>query len=181
LKAPGIISPAEPESVSVDPALKKTRKKLELALHRLQRGTPRKVKKGVKITPASVALEAGVERSTLYRYHEPVLDQIRSATNKKLSTRLADKQATLTELRQKLKDHVKLSEEEQEKVELQARIIHRLEHRIKELEAMLRVRDERILKLQKQVNSPTIRRVALNRISPNQRPKDDPCAPDKRS
>ena len=57
-------------------SVKDTREKLELAVRRLVNGNPRVVKKGTKITAASVSKEAGVDRVTLYRFQEPVLVEI---------------------------------------------------------------------------------------------------------
>ena len=58
-------------------SVQETRQKLELAVRRLVNGNPRVVKKGTKVTAASVAKEASVDRVTLYRFHEPVLVEIR--------------------------------------------------------------------------------------------------------
>ena len=46
------------------------------ALKRLKKGEPTVVKKSVLITPASVAREAGVDRSVLYGRHRDILEKI---------------------------------------------------------------------------------------------------------
>lgn len=62
-------------------SVKETRQELELAIRRIVNGNPQHVKKGTPLSPAAVAAEAGVDRSTLYRYHEPVLTEIRRTTD----------------------------------------------------------------------------------------------------
>jgi len=133
-------------------SVKNTRLKLELALHRLAHGTPHVVKKGTKISASSVAKEAGVDRATLYRFHEPVLSAIRSINDSAPKALLKESRSELAQTNTKMKEYRRLVEDAQEEVTALARINYRLEARISELEELIRVRDERITDLQKQLN-----------------------------
>jgi chromosome segregation ATPase len=133
-------------------SVKETREKLELALRRLANGNPRVVKKGTKITAASVASEAGVERSTLYRFHAPVLDEIRKINDTAPKALLKESRTELAQSEAKLKEYRHLVEEAQEEVAALARINYRLDARITELEELIRVRDGVIAGLQKNLN-----------------------------
>lgn len=135
----------------------KTREELELALARLRNGNPRKVKPGTRITPASVAQEAGVDRSTLYRFHEPVLTQIRKLNEKAPKQQLEAKRTELAETQARARDYRELLEEAQDELKAWARQNYALSHRVQELEELLRIRDEVIAQLQQQVNKkPTV-------------------------
>lgn len=83
----------------------KTRQELELALARLRNGNPRKVPKGTAINAMSVAREAGVDRTTLYRFHEPVLTQIRKMADKEPRQQLEAKRTELAAAREKAKEY----------------------------------------------------------------------------
>lgn len=131
----------------------KTRKELELALSRLTKGTPRVVDKGTKITAASVAKEAGIDRVTLYRYHEPVLVEIRKINNSTPKVKLKESRSELAEASSKLKEYRKLVEESQAEVVALARINYRLDARVAELEELVKLRDKVIEGLQRQVNA----------------------------
>ena len=133
-------------------SVKETRQKLEFALLRLSNGNPRVVKKGTKISAASVAKEAGVNRVTLYRFHEPVLVEIRKINDTAPKTQLKESRSELAQASAKLKEYRHLVEEAQEEVAALARINYRLDGRISELEGLIRVRDEVIAGLQKQLN-----------------------------
>lgn len=131
-------------AVNSHKSVKETRSKLELAFARLRHGNPKAVAKGTPITPTSVAEEAGVRRETLYRFHEPVLTQIRKYNDqepndklRKTRTDLIKEQATAKELRQ-------LAEAAQEAEKALARINHRLAARIAELEQQLSLREQTI-------------------------------------
>lgn len=144
---------------------KATRQALELALARLRHGNPKVVQKGAAVTPTSVAREAGVRRETLYRFHQPVLDQIHEFNSKgpreevrRLRTELAAQRATVKELR-------RLAENAQKAEEGLARVNHRLTARVAELEQLLRVRDETIRDLRQGSNTPS-RVVAIDRRRP---------------
>lgn len=133
-------------------SVKETRLKLELALSRLTNGNPKVVKKGTKISAASVAREAGVDRVTLYRFHEPVLVEIRKINDSAPIELLRESRSELTKSNTKLKEYRKLVEDAQDEVACLARINYRLDARITELEELIRVRDERITELHKQLN-----------------------------
>lgn len=133
-------------------SVRETREKLELAVRRLANGNPKVVKKGTKITASSVAEEAGVDRVTLYRFHEPVLTAIRKINDSAPKTQLKESRSELAQSNIKMKDYRRLVEEAQEEVAALARINYRLDAKISELEGLIRVRDEHIAELQKQLN-----------------------------
>lgn len=133
-------------------SVKDTREKLELAVRRLANGNPRVVKKGTKITAASVAKEAGVDRVTLYRFHEPVLVEIRKISDTAPKALLKESRSELAQSAAKQKEYRRLVEEAQEEVAALARINYRLDARISELEELIRVRDEVIAGLQRELN-----------------------------
>lgn len=133
-------------------SVKDTREKLELALRRIANGNPRIVQKGTKISPASVAKEAEVDRVTLYRFHEPVLTEIRKINDKEPKALLQESKSELALSAAKLKEYRRLVEEAQDEVDALARINYRLDARIAELEESIRVRDEVIVGLKKELN-----------------------------
>lgn len=133
-------------------SVKETRQKLELALRRLINGNPKVVKKGTKVSAASVAKEAGVDRVTLYRFHEPVLTEIRKINDTAPKAQLKESRSELTQTNVKMKEYRRLVEEAQEEVAALARINYRLDARISELEGLIRVRDGVITGLHKQIN-----------------------------
>lgn len=133
-------------------SVKETREKLELAVRRLVNGNPRVVKKGTRVTAASVAKEAGVDRVTLYRFHEPVLVDIRKINDTAPKALLKESRSELAQSAAKQKEYRRLVEEAQEEVAALARINYRLDARIAELEDLIRVRDEVIAGFQKQLN-----------------------------
>jgi hypothetical protein len=134
-------------------SVKTTRQKLELAVRRLVNDNPRKVSKGTKLTVASVCKEAGVDRATLYRFHEPVLTEIRQINDSTPKAQLKESRSELAKTNAKLREYRKLVEEAQEETATLVRINYRLDARIAELEELLRIRDGVISQLQKQVNS----------------------------
>ena len=131
----------------------KTRQALELALARLRNGNPRKVEKGARITPVAVAREAGVDRSTLYRFHEPVLTQIRKLNETAPRQQLEAKRTALAEALGKAKEYRKILEDAQEEIKAWARQNYALSHRALELEELLLIRDQVIEQLQQQINA----------------------------
>ncbi|MBI8451145.1 hypothetical protein JEZ57_30325, partial [Pseudomonas aeruginosa] len=78
---------------------RQTRQELELALARLRNGNPRRVKRGTLVSAAAVAAEAGIDRSTLYRFHEPILTAIRKFNESTSKQQLETKQGELGEAR----------------------------------------------------------------------------------
>lgn len=104
------------------------------------------------ITASSVAEEAGVDRATLYRFHEPVLTEIRKINDTAPKAKLKESHSELAQTSTKMKEYRRLVEEAQEEVAALARINYRLDARISELGGLIRVRDERIAEFQKQLN-----------------------------
>jgi len=141
-------------------SVKETRQKLELAMRRLVNSNPQVTKNGKKITAASVAKEAGVDRATLYRFHEPILVEIRKINDTLPKAQLVESRSELAQAFAKLKEYRQLVEEAQEEVAALARINYRLDGRIAELEELIRVRDDLIAALQRQVNE----RESKNRV-----------------
>ena len=141
------ISEATQKALAVQKSrsVKTTRGELEMALSRLIKGNPCVVKQGTKVNAASVAREAGIDRATLYRYHEPINDSTSKA-------RLKESRSELSQADAKLKEYRKLVEEAQEEVVALARENYKLDGRIAELEELLRVRDSIIEGLQRQLN-----------------------------
>lgn len=148
------ISKATQDALAVQKrgSVKDTREKLELALRRLANGNPQIVKKGTKISAASVSKEAGIDRVTLYRFHEPVLVEIRKINDTAPKALLKESRSEAVQAATKMKEYRKLVEEAQEEVAALARINYRLDARISELEELIRVRDGVIKGLQGQLN-----------------------------
>ena len=134
-------------------SLRETRHKLELAVRRLVHGNPRVVPKGTKLSASSVAKEACVDRVTLYRFHEPILNEIRRRNDSAPKAQLRSSRAQNRETEMRLKEYRALVEQAQSEVAALARINYRLQARIDELESNQRVRDERIAALQREINS----------------------------
>lgn len=132
---------------------KQTRKALELALSRLRNGNPKRVKHGIAITASSVAEEAGIDRSTLYRFHEPILSEIRKLNETTQKKRLEGKQTELSTAIDKLRECRSLLEEKQAEINAWARQNYALSHQLQELEIMLAERDNTIADLQARLNA----------------------------
>ena len=149
------ISEATQKALAVQKSrsVKTTRGELEMALSRLIKGNPCVVKQGTKVNAASVAREAGIDRATLYRYHEPILVEIRKINDSTSKARLKESRSELSQADAKLKEYRKLVEEAQEEVVALARENYKLDGRIAELEELLRVRDSIIEGLQRQLNA----------------------------
>lgn len=132
-------------------SVKDTREKLEAALHRMLTGEPRIHSPGTKISAASVASEAGVDRATLYRFHEPVLAQIRNlkATTADGLSKVKAK-ADRESIRQA--SYLRMAEDAQRQVASLARINYRLDAKIEELSGALRARDQIISDLREQIS-----------------------------
>lgn len=126
---------------------KATRQELELAIRRIINGNPKKVKKGTVLSPASVAQEAGIDRTTLYRYHEPVLTEIRRLTDATPQKKLREKHTELADAVARAKEYRLLLEEEQTNLANIGRENYALRARVKELEALLRDREAQIAEL----------------------------------
>jgi len=133
-------------------SLRSTREELELAFARLRHGNPRVVKKGTPVSVSAVADEAGVDRTTVHRFHEPVVTAIRRFTEKAPRQQLQKSRSELTRVSDEARELRRLTEEAQQAEQKAARINHRLSARIDELEEALRIRDQVIESLQRQLN-----------------------------
>jgi hypothetical protein len=134
-----------------DLSVKGTRKRLQDALRRLLDGEPAVVSASAPVSASSVAKEAGVDRATLYRFHQPVLEEIRkAAAASKVDKNRARR--SLSETEAKLREYRDLVEDAQSEVAALARINYRLDARIHELEELIRIRDQVIADLQLQLN-----------------------------
>ena len=116
---------------------KETRLELELAVRRIVNCNPQRVKKGTPLSPAAVAQEAGVDRTTLYRYHEPVLTEIRRITDATPQKKLREKHTELADAVARAKEYRLLLEEEQTNLANMGRENYALRARVRELEGLL--------------------------------------------
>lgn len=132
-------------------SLRKTRRELELALSRLRHGNPRKVKKGTPATASSVAEEAGIDRSTLYRYHEPVLREIQKLNDATPRQQLMEKRGELADMLTKHKQCRDALEIAQAELTQWARENYALAHRIRALEDKVRKHEQTIKDLRSQL------------------------------
>jgi hypothetical protein len=131
---------------------KETRQKLELAVRRIVHGNPQVVPKGSKLTAANVSREAGVDRVTLYRFHEPVLTEIRRINDTTPKALLKENRTELHKTNTEVRELRKLVEEAQEKETALARVTYGLNARIAELETLLSIRDELIAEYRNTLN-----------------------------
>lgn len=120
---------------------RQTRHELELALARLRNGNPKRTKPGAPITAASVADEAGIDRSTLYRFHEPILVEIRKLTDATPKKKLQAKQGELADAQAKAREYREMAERAQAEIVDWARQNYALSHRVQELEHIIQARD----------------------------------------
>lgn len=130
-----------------------TRLELEKALARLRNGQPKRVPKGSKINVSTLAKEADVDRSTIYRYHPAILDEIQRINNSTAATRLKEKHGELAQAEAKARKYRQMLEAAQAHKELLKRENYRLQHRIDELQALLRQRDDVVDELQRKINT----------------------------
>jgi hypothetical protein len=110
-------------------------------LRRLVDGNTKVVKKGSRVCVLSVCREAGVDRATLYRFHEPVLVEIRRLTGAEPKARLEERRVELTRAQARLRGYRQLAEQAQRETEALARVNYGLQARVAELEESLRNRD----------------------------------------
>lgn len=132
-------------------SLQKTRRNLELALARLRNGNPKKVKRGTPVNASSVAEEAGVDRSTLYRYHQPILREIQRINETTPKQRLKAKHGELSEAVAKQREYREMLEAAQTELAHWAQQNYILSHRIQELEATAQRQEEVIKNLRTQI------------------------------
>ena len=122
---------------------------MERALERLLSGKAKVAKKGARLGVAAVCEEAGgIERSTVYRYHEPILIAIERAKKKIGAAGAAERIAREVKATKKRDDFRALAEQAQSETAALARINYRLQARVVELEELVRQRDATIRSLQ---------------------------------
>lgn len=129
-----------------------TRRKLDLAVRRVADGKPLVAPAGAKLTVASVAKEAGVDRTTVHRFHRPVVDEIRRLNAQARRSRRSVSAAPSEDTEVRLKEYRALVIQAQAEVAALARINYRLQAEVDDLKERLRIRDERVANLQRQVN-----------------------------
>jgi len=122
-------------------SLRQTRRDLEQALARLRNGNPQRAKPGTSINASSVAEEAGIERSTLYRYHEPILTEIRRLNNATPVKQLQAKRGELAKALSRAREYRQALENSRTEMTEWAQQNYALSHRVQELEESLRQRD----------------------------------------
>lgn len=128
-------------------SIKLTRQALNLAIQRIVGGHPDRVRIGSRLTAASVAQEAGVERSTLYRYHREILSEIQRINDTNAQSKLKTKTSALAKAEERKKEYRELLELEQANLLKIARENYALQQRIQELEVLLREKDSLIANL----------------------------------
>lgn len=133
-------------------SIKTTREQLELALTRILEGKPKRIKPGSAASVLSVAKEAQVDRSTLYRYHADFLEKLKLATNSTAVQLLESKRGELSRTQARAREYRNIAEDLQSELEALARNNYALSHRVQELEELLRQRDAVIADLQQRVD-----------------------------
>ena len=78
-----------------------THKRFRLAIVRLERGEPKVVQRGRKISVAAVAEEAGVSHALIHKDYPDLLERIRGSTNKSIKVQRDEKHAVLKKERHK--------------------------------------------------------------------------------
>lgn len=78
-----------------------TAKAIRQAILRIEKGRPRVVKPGRRLTIKSVAEEAGVSRATIHNNHPGLAERIREAGNKAARAQRDEKNVALKDLRAK--------------------------------------------------------------------------------
>ena len=139
--------------------MEKTHGELQSAILRIVNGRPRRVPKGSRLTVNNVAKEAGVDRSTIYKYHAAVLSDIHTRNNATPKAVLKEKRGELSRAQDRVKDYRRLTAEAQADKEKLLQVNYRLNRQIKYLEALLKQRDKVIKELQKDLNSKSRKKV----------------------
>lgn len=129
-------------------SVKETRHELELAIRRIVNGNPKHVKKGTPLSPGAVATEAGVNRSTLYRFHEPILTEIRRATDATSQKKFLEKSGELALAASKAREYREMLEVEQANLQKMARENYNLTARVRLLESTIERQQARIIELE---------------------------------
>nr|WP_289108978.1 hypothetical protein [uncultured Halomonas sp.] len=98
------------------PSESDTHKRIRLAIVRLEKGQPKVVEKGRKVSVAAVAEEAGVSRALIHKDYPDMLERIRGNSNKAIQ-------------RQRDEKHEKLKEERFKNRQLREKIVDLTEQR----------------------------------------------------
>lgn len=98
------------------PSESETHKRIRLAIVRLEKGQPKVVEKGRKVSVAAVAEEAGVSRALIHKDYPDMLERIRGNSNKAIQ-------------RQRDEKHEKLKEERFKNRQLREKIVDLTEQR----------------------------------------------------
>jgi len=99
-----------------NPSESDTHKRIRLAIVRLEKGQPKVVEKGRKVSVAAVAEEAGVSRALIHKDYPDMLERIRGNSNKAIQ-------------RQRDEKHEKLKEERFKNRQLREKIVDLTEQR----------------------------------------------------
>ena len=98
------------------PSESDTHKRIRLAIVRLEKGQPKVVEKGRKVSVAAVAEEAGVSRALIHKDYPDLMERIRGNANKAIQ-------------RQRDEKHEKLKEERAKNRQLREKIVELTEQR----------------------------------------------------
>ncbi len=98
------------------PSESDTHKRIRLAIVRLEKGQPKVVEKGRKVSVAAVAEEAGVSRALIHKDYPDLMERIRGNANKAIQ-------------RQRDEKHEKLKEERFKNRQLREKIVELTEQR----------------------------------------------------
>ena len=98
------------------PSESETHKRIRLAIVRLEKGQPKVVEKGRKVSVAAVAEEAGVSQALIHKDYPDMLERIRGNSNKAIQ-------------RQRDEKHEKLKEERFKNRQLREKIVDLTEQR----------------------------------------------------
>lgn len=98
------------------PSESDTHKRIRLAIVRLEKGQPKVVERGRKVSVAAVAEEAGVSRALIHKDYPDLMERIRGNANKAIQ-------------RQRDEKHEKLKEERAKNRQLREKIVELTEQR----------------------------------------------------
>ena len=132
--------------------MEKTHGELQSAISRILNGRPRRVPKGSKLTVNNVAKEAGVDRSTIYKFHSSILNEVQTRNNATPKEVLKEKRTELGQARERVKEYRQMTEAAQADKEKLLQVNYRLNQKLKDLEKLLTQRDKVIKELQKELN-----------------------------
>jgi hypothetical protein len=132
--------------------MQKTHEDLQSAILRIVNGRPKRVQKGSKLTVNNVAKEAQVDRSTIYKYHSAILNDIHGRNSTTPKAILKEKRSELARVQDRVKEYRRMTEEAQTDKENLLQVNYRLDRRIMELEKLLAQRDKVIKELKRELN-----------------------------